>query len=339
MRLGVDLTWLGNKPAGVGTMVGDVLEELERREDIELVLFRAGTGPLKHWRLYKQINEANLDVLWQIGDWLPLLLPKGLKTIQTVHDLISFAHPEWFPQSGFSRWWSQKIRVARAIHRADVLHGISQWTASELKCLFPGSDEKIRVAYQPVRMPETIDLSKIPYEIKRPFLLVLGTIEPRKNIEGICDAFEQFATEYPEPHLVFVGGEGWKAEDSLQAIDQIAQQFPGRVHKLGYVDDATKWALLKEAGGLVMLSHAEGFGRPVVEAMLVGTPAIVAANSALKEVAEDAAVLVHPENTKKVARAMWRVLYHEQLPGRVIRLGHERARQLNKADMIKTILG
>lgn len=339
MRLGVDVTWLGGKPAGVGTMVGDVLEELKRREDIELVLFRAGTGPLKHWQLYKQIKEADLNVLWQIGDWLPMFLPKKLTTIQTVHDLISFTHPEWFPQSGFSRWWSQTVRVGRAIRRADVLHCISQWTAHELKRFFPGSGTKIQVAYQPVVAPEAIDTSKVPSEVKPPFLLVLGTIEPRKNIEGICEAFAQFAAEYPEPHLVFAGGEGWKAEASLEAIERIAHQFPDRVHQLGYVDDATKWTLLKEAGGLVMLSHAEGFGRPVVEAMLVGTPAIVAANSALKEIAEDAAVLVHPEETKKVVRAMWRVLYHEQLPERVIQLGHERAKQLSTTDMIKTILG
>lgn len=337
MRVGVDLTWLGDKPAGVGTMVGDVVAELERRNDVELVLFRAGSGLGKHWRLYRQIKRARLDMLWQVGDWLPLLLPRDLKTIQTVHDLISFDHSEWFPQSGFSRWWSQRVRVGRSIKRADVVHAISQWTAEQVRRLFPEASEKVVVAYQGVSVPDVIT-DVVPDAIDKPFLLVLGTIEPRKNIEAICEAFLQFANEYSEPHLVIAGGEGWRFESSMEAIDQLAVNLPGRVHRLGYVDDGTKWSLLQEASVLVMLSHAEGFGRPVVEAMTVGTPAIVAANSALKEIAEDAAILVFPENKKKVARAMWRALYHPQLPERVMKLGHDRAERFSTREMVDQIL-
>ncbi len=337
MKIGIDLTWLGDRPAGVGTMVGEVLEELKRRKDVELVLFRAGSGLGKHWRLYKQIRAAELDVLWQVGDWLPLFMPKGLRTVQTVHDLISFDHPEWFPQSGFSKWWSQRFRVARSIQRADVVHCISRWTADQVKRLFPDTADRVVAAYQGVAVPEEVGTA-VPDEINKPFLLALGTVEPRKNIAAICKAFLEFGKEYPEPHLVIAGREGWKSEGTINAIKNIQHQLPGRVHRLGYVDDETKWSLLASASALVMLSHAEGFGRPVVEAMTVGTPAIVAANSALKEVAEDAAILVHPDDTKKVARAMWRALYHPQLPGRVVKLGRERARRFSTQGLVDAVL-
>ena len=96
---------MGEKPAGVGTMAGEVIDELKRRGDVKVVLFRSeaiGRGPLKHVRLARAIKTAKLDAFWQPGGWLPFFLPHELVTVQTVHDLISLDHPEWFP-NGASR--------------------------------------------------------------------------------------------------------------------------------------------------------------------------------------------------------------------------------------------
>lgn len=343
MRIGIDLTWMGDRPAGVGTMTGDVIRELQRREDIDVVLFSLDKtairpGWRRHLDLYRAIKQANLNVLWQTGGWLPLLLPRGLKTIQTVHDLISYDHPEWFPQTGLSRWWSHRMRVPSALRRASHIHAVSQWTADSIVRIFPEYKEKVFVAHEGVSFPSDVDAGLVPEGINRPFLLVLGTVEPRKNIETLCAAFSQFAKEYQEPYLVIAGREGWRAEQSLAAIDDLKKRFPGRVYRLGYVDEATKWALLKEASVLVMISYEEGFGRPVVEAMACGTPVIAAHTSALMEVADEAAVMVKSDDVDKISRAMWRILYHSELPQRVVQLGQKRAERFTVEQMVGKVL-
>lgn len=338
MRIGIDVTWLGTSPAGVGTMTGEVIAELTQRPDVELVLFRAGRGVGKHWRLYRQIRAAHVDVLWQTGGWLPLLLPRRLCTIQTVHDLISFAHPEWFPQGRCSRAWSEHVRVAWALRRATVVHAISAWTASQVRTRFPATHVKLFMAYQGVAAPTHIDPALVPTDVVHPYVLLLGTVEPRKNIPFACEVFLEFAQQYPDPHLVIAGQVGWRAQESIRAIQQLQVQLPGRVHLLGYLSDAHKWALIQGAAAMWMVSHAEGFGRPLVEAMQVGTPVIATAHSAMQEVVEDAGILVPVGNKTKTARALWRALYHPLLPGRLMTLGHERARRFSVAQCVDRVL-
>jgi len=287
--------------------------------------------------LYWSIKQARLDVLWQVGDWLPLLLPRDLRTIQTVHDLISVEHPEWFPQTGVSRWWSWNMRVKHAIRGATVVHAISTWTAGCILRSFPEVKDRVVMAYQGVRTPEKIQKT-LSNGIHYPFVLILGTIEPRKNIPFACQSFLQFAQEYPEPHLVIAGKEGWKSGASIEAICALQQALPGRVHVRSYVTDEEKWTLLQEASALLMMSHAEGFGRPAIEAMSVGTPVIASANSALQEITEDAGVLVPPGDLQKTARALWRVLYHPLLTDRLIPLGLDRARCFLTSQMADQVM-
>lgn len=352
MKLGIDVTWMGAQPAGVGTMVREVVEELLRRPGVELVLFARpgwtsewpkatvvevpGAGPLRHLVLAIQLRRAGIDALWQVGDWLPLFLPGQLVAIQTVHDVLGLDHPEWFPQRGLSSWWSNTIRVRYALRRATIVHAISAWTAKALERHVPQVAGKTIVAYQGVQVEASVE--PLPGTISRPYLLVLGTIEPRKQLRAVCDAFALFAAQYEEPHLVIAGGVGWRAEASLSAIRDVERAFSGRVHRLGYVSDAQKAMLLREAGAVVCLSAAEGFGRPVVEAMSVGVPSIVAANSALQEVAEDAAILVRPHDTQKVARAMWRALYHDTLRERLAPLMAERVKRFSTKAMVTSVL-
>ncbi len=339
MRLGIDITWTGDNPAGVGIMAGEAIEILKHRPEVELVLFRANDfpyGPRRHGALARAIKRAQLDALWQLGGWLPLFLPRDLFAIQTVHDLISFDHPEWFPQRGLSRWWSHQVRVARAIRRANVIHAVSGWAGEAVRKHFPVASSRIIIAYQGVTAPSHIEVR--PSGIDQPFVLMLGTIEPRKNIEMACRAFALFAREHPEPHLVIAGKTGWKAEGALHAIETLSATFPGRIHRFEYVGEEIKWALLHDASVLLITSHAEGFGRPIVEAMMVSTPVLAAANSALQEIAVDAAIMVPQNDEQKTARALWRAIYHPTLPKRLAELGRERACQFSTEAMVGAVL-
>lgn len=303
MRLGIDLTWMGNRPAGVGTVAGELVSVLQAREDIELVLFkdRGARGLLKHWGLYKEIRDANLDVLWQAGGWLPLVLPSRLVTIQTVHDLFSFDHPEWFPQKGLSRWWSNNARVKRALRRADIVHCISKTTRKDLERLFPRCSSKALVAYQGVSN------SSNPSSARGNYVLMMGTVEPRKNMVFACEVLDK-VLEQADTSVVFAGKVGWKAEESMRAMRDLASKYSGRVVIEEYVSDERKWELLQGAQLLLMTSHAEGFGRPLVEAMNVGTPVAVSAIDVAREVVGDVGSIVDRGNVEAHVKAVYEVL-------------------------------
>ncbi|HJN85178.1 MAG TPA: glycosyltransferase family 1 protein [Patescibacteria group bacterium] len=335
MRLGIDTTWMGDNPAGVGTFAGEVIKELEGREDLELVLFSAkDTSWRKHLDIYQEIKENKIDVLWQLGDWLPLLMPSGVKTIQTVHDLMSYDHPEWFPQGGLSRTWSQRVRVPRAIKSADVVHTISNYTSNQLAKIF-NIENNVVMAYQGVDVPDDIDQDRVPGNLKgASYLVMIGTVEPRKNIEAAIEAFKIVKEKYPNDKLVILGKKGWGTERTMGAIEGAGDS----VQYLGYVDDATKFAILKGARGFVMASFAEGFGRPLVEAMRLGVPVMASATSGMKEIAEDAGIMVFVDDTKKIAHGMERLLHHDELRGKLVDLGYERAKRFDAKRMVDSIL-
>ncbi|MBT6254431.1 glycosyltransferase family 4 protein [Candidatus Uhrbacteria bacterium] len=335
MRLGIDTTWMGDNPAGVGTFAGEVIKELEGREDLELVLFSAkDTSWRKHLDIYQEIKEKKIDVLWQLGDWLPLLVPSGVKTIQTVHDLMSYDHPEWFPQGGLSRTWSQRIRVPRAIKSADVVHAISSFTSRQVSKIF-NIESNVVMAYQGVGVPDDIDQDRTPGNLKgTSYLVMVGTIEPRKNIEAAIEAFKIVTEKYPDDKLVIMGKKGWGTERAMETIENAGDS----VQYLGYVDDPTKFAILKGARGLVMTSFAEGFGRPLVEAMRLGVPVVASATSGMKEVAEDAGIMVFVDDIKKVAHGMERLLHHDELRGKLVTLGYERVKRFDTKRMVDSVL-
>lgn len=326
---------MGQDPAGVGTFAGEVIKELEGRKDLELVLFKAKDDSWRrHLDLYVEIRDAKIDVLWQLGGWLPLFIPRRIKTIQTVHDLISYDHPEWFPQSGISRFWSQHIRVPRAILSANVVHAISKFTASQLE-RFSLVGDKIVTAYQGADVPEDIAQDRLPDELAaQNYLVMVGTIEPRKNIEAAIEAFKLVTDKHEHDKFVIIGKKGWGTDKVMKVIENAGES----VRYLGYVDDATKFAIIKNARGLVMTSCEEGFGRPLVEAMRLGVPVMASATSGMKEVAEDAGIMVFVDNKQKIAHGMERLLYHDELRGKLINLGHERVKRFDTKRMVDDIL-
>jgi glycosyltransferase involved in cell wall biosynthesis len=335
MKIGIDTTWMGNEPSGVGTFAGEVIRELEGREDLELVLFKAvDRSWRRHLDLYQEIADRKIDVLWQLGGWLPLFMPSGVKTIQTVHDLISYDHPEWFPQTGLSRFWSQNILVPNAIKKADLVHAVSNYTANQLD-RFSSVKDRIVMAYQGAELPSKIDSTLIPDAIAGiPYLVMIGTVEPRKNISSAIEAFKIVGDKNQKAKLVILGAKGWGTSETIEAINSAGNA----VIYLGYVSDDVKFSILKGARGLVMTSYEEGFGRPLVEAMRLDVPVAASYSSGMKEVAEDAGIMVLMDDIQKIAHAMERLLNHEELRGKLIALGRKRLEKFNTKKMVDRIL-
>jgi glycosyltransferase involved in cell wall biosynthesis len=136
------------------------------------------------------------------------------------------------------------------------------------------------------------------------YMLYVGTLQPRKNIMRMIEAFAQ-AHLHPDTHLLIGGRTGWLSQPLQQRIDELG--MADRIHLLGFVPDEQLYGLMAGARAFVFPSLYEGFGMPVLEAMASGTPVITSTTSALPEVASDAALLVDPIDVTAIANAMHRL--------------------------------
>jgi len=165
--------------------------------------------------------------------------------------------------------------------------------------------ERLRVVPLGVRVPpehaERSDRVRRRYGLERPFILFVGTVEPRKNLHRVIEAFREL--DAAEMELIVVGPQGWK-EDVGDALDGSR----GRARTLGYLPREELDVLYAEAAAVVYPSLAEGFGLPVLEAMANGAAVVTSAGTATEEVAGDAAILVDPLDVGAIARALQRLI-------------------------------
>jgi glycosyltransferase involved in cell wall biosynthesis len=157
--------------------------------------------------------------------------------------------------------------------------------------------------------------------VEAPFLLFVGTIEPRKNLPRLLRAIRRLRRLRAVPPLVVAGRAGWAYGTALDEL----RADPG-VCLLGHVDDGTLAALYRSATALCLPSVYEGFGLPLLEAMGAGLPALVGNQGSLPELAGQAAVEVDPTDVGSIAEGLARLLDDEELRERLIAAGHERAK-------------
>jgi glycosyltransferase involved in cell wall biosynthesis len=238
-------------------------------------------------------------------NWNMLSVNSITKVILTVHDLSPLILPEYYNFK--DRVWHWFINIPKLINRANKIIAVSEYTKHSLIDKLKISPDKILVAplgvdhenyHSDLNVDRLRDVRN-RYSLPGDFVLYLGTIEPRKNIQRLIEAFEQVN----EPiHLVLAGRLGWKYNAILKQI----QNSPKRrfIKLLGYVDEEDKPYIMKLARVFAWPSLYEGFGLPVLEAMAVGTPVLTSNVSSLPEVADDAAILVNPYNVSDIAKGI-----------------------------------
>ncbi|HEY7819284.1 MAG TPA: glycosyltransferase family 1 protein [Vicinamibacteria bacterium] len=177
--------------------------------------------------------------------------------------------------------------------------------------------------FRPDRNRESIERIESRYGIRLPYLLYVGTLEPRKNLERAVTAFSQISPKYPEHSFYLAGDVGWGTKELLRRIESLPNRE--RVARLGYVAEEDLPALYSNAELFVYPSLYEGFGFPVVEAMACGAPVVTSSTSSLAEIAEGAALLVDPRDTRAIADAMDRALGDEREWARLRLAGVARA--------------
>jgi glycosyltransferase involved in cell wall biosynthesis len=230
--------------------------------------------------------------------------------VVTIHDMTFISHPEWHQRSKvrFFRFW-----IEQACRHADALVCVSNVTAEKLL-------EFRRPRGQVVVAPHGVDLSVFSpgstgedaaevltqHGVAGPYVLFLGTVEPRKDIPGLIRAFDAISDKHRDVSLVIGGAPGWD-ETRVEAATRRARH-PERIRRVGYVPERQVPVLLRQAAVVAYPSFEEGFGLPVLEALACGAPTITTRGTAMEEASGGAARLVAPGDSSELAQAIDDVL-------------------------------
>lgn len=275
------------------------------------------------------------------------IVPRGVggKTVAVVHDMAYLACPETVRKK--TKNWL-KLTMPGSCRRADAILTVSEFSKQELIKYLHVPAEKITV------MPNGVDLEQfrpdIPeeevarvreqYQLPKEYFLYLGTLEPRKNIERIIEAYGEYVkTADKPPALVLAGGKGWLYDSIFARVKEL--QLEEQVIFTGYVDAGSVAPMMKGARIFLFPSLYEGFGMPPLEAMACGTPVITSNTSSLPEVVGDAGILVDPLSTTEIREAMARLAEDDALCRELSERGLKRASQFtwkHSADCVRPVL-
>lgn len=245
--------------------------------------------------------------------------------VATVHDVVFRRHPELVDRR-LREYLDRYTHVTCELAEAVVT--VSEFSRREIQAVYGRPAERIDVI--PNAVDERLFNVARRAPLGAPFVLYVGSIEPKKNVHVLIEAFDRLRALDPSlPHqLVLVGGAGGADMDLEAVLDRV----PGsrtQVHALGRVSDASLHELYAAADLFCYLSQYEGFGLPPLEAMAVGVPTIVSDRASLPEVVRDAAVIVDPDEPEQVARAMRGLLTQPRRAATYARQGKARARQFS----------
>lgn len=285
-----------------------------------------------HLRLSWEMARQPPDVLFVPAHVLPLVHPR--LSVVTVHDLGYLYYP------GAHRLLDRlylDLSTRYNARAASRVIAVSQATKDDLVQHYGLEPDKITVVYsgwdetmQPVEDEATIEKVKARYHIRGAYVLYVGTLQPRKNLGHLLEAYaivRKQAKRGETPGLVIAGRKGWLYDQIFQQVERLGLE--GGVIFPGYVPQDDLPALLSGARLFVLPSLYEGFGLPVLEAMACGTPVLCSNVSSLPEVAGDAALLVDPLDVKSMAEAMNRLLQEEGLRTQLVERGYRQARQFS----------
>ena len=272
---------------------------------------------LERWALGAEAKRLGLDLLHS-PDFIPPAFGYR-RCVITVHDLNFLYYPQFLTAES-RRYYNGQIEWA--VRRADHILADSYATKRDLASMLSVEPEKVTVvhlaadpAYRPLTGEEARDVAA-QYGLEPGYLLFVGTLEPRKNLPGLLQAYRLLrdARTTDEP-LVLVGGKGWLYDEIFERVETL--QLTQHVRFLHDVPDVDLPGLYSAAGLLTTPSFYEGFGLPALEAMSFGTPVVVSDRASLPEVVGEAGLLVNPDDPEDIAQALARVLTEEPLRARM----------------------
>ncbi|UXM85418.1 glycosyltransferase family 4 protein [Methanococcus aeolicus] len=346
MKIGIIANSLNPPRTGVGNVLYNVLKNIPKRKyknfylinyeknnifpETNKIIIKNPFKMAKTFLWYQTLPMKNelkeLDIIHNPYQ-LPTFFNFKQKYILSVLDIIQILFPKEIKKSVYI---SQKIMLSKSIQSADKIISISHHTKNDIIKHFKIPKDKIKVIhlaanenYKPLNEKE-IDKIKQKYNLNYPFILYVGTLEPRKNIPTLLKAFYKLKKRGIIHKLVITGKKGWKYKSIFETIEKLNLQKD--VIFTGYVPDEDLPALYNAADLFVYPSIYEGFGLPPLEAMQCGTPVITSNTSSLPEVVGDAGIMVNPYDVDELANKMYEVLTNDGLREELSKKGIERAK-------------
>jgi len=285
--------------------------------------------PLKH--LWTQVGLAwrtwidGIDVLWIPAHTLPVLRSPFVKTIVTIHGI----EYEWLPAfENRLQSWYLPLSTKYAIWCANQIIAVSGFTRSQIVERMGGNPKKIKVVWEGVIENGTSLRSKFlplgqKYGISQhKYLLCLGTVQPRKNLVRLVEAFSRLSNRYPDLKLVIAGKLGWSYDEILASPTKYG--VAEKVIFCGYINEAERYTLLHNAVLFVQPSITEGFGLPVIEAFAAGIPVVSSFGGALAEIVGNAGVLVDPYDVPDIEKGIEKLIGNRKLRNQFVERGKGR---------------
>ncbi len=275
------------------------------------------------------LKKLNVDIAVEPAHFGPFNLPENIKKVTVIHDLTPILYPQYHV---FHSQLLQRIFLKGLLKKADLIITNSEYTSRDVNKVYPftknktefihlGKDEKINQTH------ETSDILN-KYGIKTPYLLFVGTIEPRKNLDLLLKAFESIKNEgFPNLKLVIVGQKGWKSRSFFQLLEK--HPYRDNIILPGYVDRKDLSAIYSAAYAYIQASKYEGFGLPVVEAMSCGTPCIVSDVSSLPEIGGDTVLTFNCDSASDLESRIKDLLHNPEMRNELGKKSLQRSKQFS----------
>lgn len=357
---------LGSSQVAFGLL--KALEKTDKKNDYTILLPSMPLGDLPKERLgwkYRILKPKRLwtkialplalytakqkpDIFFAPTHYIPRFIPASVKKIATIFDL-SFLHfPEMFTEKDL---WQLTNWTKFSVANVDNIITISQFSKEDIFKQYKFPKNKITVACpgydkekfkkQNLKLSQIDDVKK-KYKINNNYLIYIGTVQPRKNLIRLMEAFAKVAKENNKLELIIVGktqGEGrqgWMYEDVLQTPKRLG--IENQVKFLGFLPTEDLSILLSSSTAFVQPSLWEGFGIPAVEAMATGVPVIISNVSSLPEVVGKAGLLIDPYSVNQIEQAIRLITTDQKIRTKMIKQGMLQAHQFSWDKMAKSVL-
>lgn len=299
----------------------DLFPELKIENNVETIVIpwrRLWT----HLRLAWELRKNPPDIFFTPAH----VIPFGYhgRAAATVHDLGYHYFPEAHPkrQLAYLKWSTRHngrratLVFADSQATKDDLLKFDKVPAAKVAVVYPGIDPELK------RVEDEAEITTVlqKYGVTRPYLLYISTLQPRKNLSRLIQAYAQ--SELPQP-LVLAGKQGWLAQPILDEISQMPSAIAQKIILPGFIPEAEKAAMISGATAVLYPSLYEGFGFPILEAQAYGVPVLTANTSSCPEVAGEAALLVDPHSVEGIAAGMQHLVSDDPLRANLVQLGYK----------------
>jgi len=265
-------------------------------------------------------RRDKLDIFWSPSHHLPLWLASSTVKVVTIHDVVWKKSPETMV------WWrrlSEAILMPLTIKRADHIITVSCSTRDDVIQSWPTVSKNITVIYPGmVRFESDKENNKNHVDASEYYILFVGTLEPRKNLVRLIQAYSVLPSKFRLRYkLKIVGGKGWGGE---RLLDEYSDDIKNNIEFMGYLSDLELGRLYRDASLFAMPSLYEGFGLPLLEAMYYGIPVLTSNCSSMPEVVAEAGVLVDPYDFQSIANGIVKILSDKKLSEELLALSQKR---------------